>query len=259
MDASTAIAEVSSDLAGLPVFLAGSLVAEEAYGLSNAHDDADVFCSTEPSLFVSVTTLLSKGYTFGERFERVWYRWIRYGFKKWHTNSIKLTSPSGIEVNMVFKLQDGHPTTSLSQVLESFDFGLLGVGYDLETGTYRDQRSFLFPHLDINGPLPLMFNKRVNWKKGMFSQYNGLREMGRYAKYTQYGYDMSAVKGDLLEGYWNGAAYAHSTGDEEKGKLGTIYETAALLIEDDEIDTLLVHSKEILYMDSLDEIMEALE
>lgn len=259
MDASAIIAEVSLPLRGLPVYLAGSLVAEETYGLKNAHDDVDVFCSTEQVLFVAVQRLLDNHFMFDGRAERVWARWIRYGFKRWHTNSIKLISPMGNEVNMVFKLVDGHPTTSLGQVLESFDFGLLGVGYDLETGQRRDMREYLFPGEDPNGPLPLMPNKRANWRMGFISQYNGIRESGRYAKYARYGYDLSAVKDDLVTGYWAAASYHATTGNEDKEKLGRIYETTAILIEDDEVDKLYDASKEILYLDSLDQIMEALE
>lgn len=259
MDTKDIIAEVSAPLRGLPVFLAGSLVAEETYNLVNAHDDTDIFCSSEQSLFVSVERLLNYGYVFDDKFDRVWHRWVRYGFKKWHTNSIKLTSPLNNEVNLVFKKQGGQPTSTLAQVLESFDFGLLAVGYDLESGLRRDMRSYLFPDYDLAGPLPLMPNKRADWLSGFFSQYNGLRESGRYAKYHQYGYDMSAVKDDLLTGYWAAARYYAGTGDADKQLLGQIYETTAILIEGDSIDKLREAGKEIPYLTALDQIMETLE
>jgi len=259
MDTSDIIDEVSAPLLGLPVYLAGSLAAEEAYSKINAHDDVDLFCSTEQVLFIAVQRLLSAGYTFKERFDRVWERWLRYGFKRWHTNSIKLISPAGNEVNVVYKLVDGHPTTSLGQVLESFDFGLLGVGYDLETKTKRDMREYLFPGLDPMGPLPFMPNKQQGWKHGFISQYNGLREPGRYAKYARYGYDMSAVKTDLIAGFWIAADYHSLSDKEDKAALGKIYEVTANLIEDDSFDKLFDASKKILFMDSLDLIMAELE
>ena len=68
---------------------------------------------------------------------------IKYGFKGWHTNSLKLyhaTPTYRVEVNLVYKLTDGHPTTSLAQVLESFDFGCLGLGLDCELNQWRDIR-----------------------------------------------------------------------------------------------------------------------
>lgn len=253
------IADVRTLLTGEPVFLAGSLVAEDVHGLTDAHSDVDLFCPTGEVLISTTRMLLDQGYTLDDRFERVWARWLRYGFKSWHTNSLRLMSPTGIETNMVYKKNNGHPTTSLSQVLESFDFGLLAVGYELESGEFRDLRSYLFPDHDPAGPLPLMPDKRSNWRRGFISQYNGLREAGRYAKYTVYGYDMSLVKDDLVTGYWAAAKYFADAFDEEKQQLGKIYEAIAEHIEDDNIDELSAASKIINYKDSLDQIMEALE
>lgn len=259
MTASAAIADVRTLLRGEPVFLAGSLVAEETYGMSNAHHDVDLFCPTGNVLISTGQKMLDHGYKFDDRFERVWARWLRYGFKTWHTNSLRLMSPNGVETNLVYKLSDGHPTTSLGQVIESFDFGLLGAGYDLESDTYRDMRAYLFPGMNPNGALPMMPNKRSNWRNGFISQYNGLRELGRYAKYHGYGYDMSAVKDDLATGYWAASSYLTGHFDPEKQQLGKIYEVAAIHIEDDNIDQLAEASKQMDYKDSLDTIMEALE
>lgn len=259
MTASALIADVRSQLAGEPVFLTGSLVAEEAYGKSNAHHDVDLFCPTMNVLISVGQRLLCNGYKLDSRFERVWHRWLRYGIKTWHTNSLRLMSPSGVETNLVFKLADGHPTTSLAQVIESFDFGLLGMGYDLETDTYRDMRGYLFPGVDPDGPLPLMPAKRDSWRNGFISQYNGLREVGRYTKYHGYGYDLSQVKDDLVVGYWQASAYHAGHFDAEKQQLGKIYEAIALKIEDDAIDELVEAAQQIDYNDPLDTIMEALE
>lgn len=262
MAASDIIAEVAAPVMGLPVFVAGSLVAEETYGLDGAHDDADLFCRTRETLIKAATLYEVAGYELADRGVRAMDRWMQYGFGKWHTNSVKLTHPTtGVEVNLVYKLQGGNPVDSLAAVLESFDFGLLGVGYDLSNGLIkRDMRSFLFPTVkDLDGPLPLMPNKRHAWRQGLISQYNGIRESGRYAKYAQYGYDMSLVKDDLVTGYYEAAAYYTQHDDEQKQLLGRIMETSAILIEDDEIDKLREAGKEILFMDELDQIMEALE
>ena len=259
MSAGAIIADVLALLKGEPVYLAGSLVAEETYGKSDSHHDVDLFCPTDQVLISVGQKLLCNGYKFDDRFDRVWARWLRYGFKKWHTNSLRLLSPAGVETNLVYKLVDGHPTTSLSQVIESFDFGLLAVGYDVEWNQRRDLRSYLFPGMDPDGPLPMMPNKRTNWRNGFISQYNGLREVGRYAKYHGYGYDLSLVKDDLVTGYYSAAAYMMSTFDEEKQKLGEIYNTIAIKMEDDEIDELAAAFQVLDFKDSLDQIMEALE
>ncbi len=263
MSASAKIADVCSTLAGEPVFLAGSLVAEEAYGLSNAHSDVDLFCPTQQVLISVAQKLLMLGWTLDDRFSRVWERWRLYGMKNWHTNSLRLSSPKGEEYNLVYKLTDGHPTTSLAQVLESFDFGLLGVGYDLKDGQRRDLRPYLFPtifsplHPEL--PLPMMPAKRANWRNGFISQYNGLREAGRYAKYAEYGYDLSLVKDDLVTGYYEAAAYLRGHFDAEKQQLGLIYEAIAQHIDNDRVADLIAASKKIDYNDELDVIMAALE
>lgn len=257
--AAAIIGDVRSLLAGDPVYLAGSLVAEHTYNKQNAHSDVDIFCPTGQVLIAAGQKMLDHGYTLDDRFVRVWERWLRMGFKTWHTNSLRLHSPGGIETNLVYKLADGHPTTSLSQVLESFDFGLLATGYDLESNRFHDLRGFLFPGMDPDGPLPMMPNKRANWRRGLISQYNGLREAGRYAKYHQYGYDLSLVKDDLVTGYYEAYLYHSNHFDKDKQLLGKIYEAIAHHIESDHVDELTLAAKQIDYKDSLDVIMEALE
>ena len=104
-----------------------------------------------------------------------------------------------------------------------------------------------------------MPNKRDNWRSGFISQYNGLREAGRYAKYHTYGYDMSLVRDDLLEGYFNAVAYLSQRDNPDKQLLAQIYEAIALAIEDENITELVEFGKKIPQLDSLDQIMEALE
>ena len=261
--ARAAIEEVQPAVAGLPVFITGSS-ASAAYlegPFSFAYEDVDIFCSTPQSLMAAAERLQRDGFLLKDRSERVYHRWIRYGFKGWHTNSLKLEHPSThIEVNLVFKMTDGHPATSLAQVIESFDFGLLTHGYDCETEAWRSMHEYLFPGLDINGPLPLLPNKRDAWRNGFISQYNALRQVGRYVKYIDYGYDMSSVKDDLLTGYREANLYLEQRDDnEEKVKLGIIYSSIANRMEADDIDELRKAGAEILFLDELDMIMEALE
>lgn len=262
MSAGSKINAVRSLLAGDPVFLAGSLVAEHEHGLRNAHSDIDIFCPTQQVLIATGQKLLCQGYTLDDKFKRVWARWLKYGMKGWHTNSLRIISPGGDETNLVYKLSDGHPTTSLSQVLESFDFGLLGVGWDLERDVFADLRPFLFPEWTGNDPmqpLPLMPKKRSDWRNGFISQYNGIREIGRYAKYHGYGYDMSLIKDDLTTGYWAAATYFSNSFEEDKRKLGQMYELIAKHIEFDNYTELEEAAKKIDYSDELDVIMAALE
>lgn len=263
MDAGVAIADVRTRLAGDPVFLAGSLVASETYGHADAWHDVDIFCPTPQVLIAVGQKLLGQGFTLDDRFSRTWFRWLRYGMKGWHTNSLRMQAPGGNEWNLVYKMTDGHPTTSLSQVLESFDFGLLGTGWDLERDSYHDLRSYLFPGLfdpaTHTEPLPMMPAKRANWRNGFISQYNGLREAGRYAKYAGYGYDLSLVKDDLVTGYRQAWLYYSNCFEAEKQQLGQIYMAIADHMDADNIDELAKATKLIDYNDSLDVIMAALE
>lgn len=253
-----AITEATGLLHGSPVFLAGSCVAAQTYG-NDGFSDVDLFVPTQQILISTIQTLLNHGYTLDERFDRVWHRWLRYGLKGWHTNSMRLHSRTDVETNVVYKIIDGHPTTSLAQVLESFDFGLLGSGYDLESGQYRDLRPYLFPGMDIDGPLPLMPSKREGWRGGFISQYNGLREAGRYAKYHGYGYDMSLVTDDLVTGYLKVASYHATSFDKDKQLLGEIYTKIAEYIEDEDVDGLTAAYSMLDYKDPLEQILEALE
>lgn len=259
MSTSAVIADVRQLTAGEPVYLTGSLVAADTYGMGNAYSDVDLFCPTFQVVVAMTQKLIDNGYTFADRFERVWWRWQRMGVKSWHTNSMRLMSPLGVETNLVYKIVDGHPTTSLAQVLESFDFGLLAVGYDMEQDQYRDLRGYLFPGMDPVGPLPMMPNKRENWRRGFISQYNGLRECGRYAKYHDYGYDLSLVKDDLVTGYYEASLYLSTHFDSDKQMLGNIYQAIGQHIELDNIEDLKLANKQIDYSDPLDKIMEALE
>ena len=267
--AAQAIDEVRLTLVGLPAYIAGSSVAAARYSniSDHAYDDVDVFCSTSNALISAIEKLQHAGWEINRRHQRVWDRWMKYGFKQWHTNSLKLEHPvSGIEVNVIYKLVDGHATTSLAQVIESFDFGLLAIGgWDLEHGTYHDMRSFLFPgntwetKTQESRALPMLPRRRTEWRNGFISRYNGLREVGRYVKYLDYGYDMSLIKDDLLTGYWAIAEYKSEADDAEAQQLAKVYESLATHIDGDNIDQLREASKEILFIDSLDAIMKSLE
>lgn len=256
-----AIAEAEALLRGRPVFIAGSCVAADVYSKGEeGFSDLDIFTPTEQVLISTVETLLHHGYTMDDRFSRVWHRWLKYGLKGWHTNSMRLFSKRDVETNVIYKIVDGHPTTTLGQVLESFDFGLLAVGYDLEQdSTFRDLRPYLFPGMDITGALPMLPGRRDAWRNGFISRYNGLREAARYGKYHGYGYDMSLVKDDMVSGYRMIASYKLRHEDDDSQTMGQIYSTLADRIEDDEVDELITSYKDLDFNDPLDEILAALE
>lgn len=262
IEARIALDIVAAPLTALPAFIAGSAVAAATNPLASdfAYDDVDVFVATPQTLISAAERLLHSGFELNDRYTRVYARWLKYGFKGWHTNSLKLQRTNGdIEVNLVFKQVDGHPTTSLAQVIESFDFGLLHSGYDCEQGTHRDLSDYLFPGQPKYGPLPLMPVRRDSWRNGFISQYQGLREAGRYVKYVDYGYDLSLVKDDLVTGYQMAELFYADRDKPEHKLLGQIYGKLASDIDLDMLDALRDFGGEIPFMDSLEQIMETLE
>lgn len=260
MTPATQIADVMQLLKGEPAVLVGSLVAAEAYGINNAHD-LDLFCPSSEALHSIAQKLMDQGYTLDPKFKRTWARWREFSVGRWHTNSLRLHSPKGVETNLVFKKIGGHPLTHVSDVVNSFDFGLLAMGYDLRDGAFEDHRAALFAGrgFDPLGPLPMMPRKRDSWVQGFFSKYNGLREAGRYAKYHQYGYDMSAVKQDLVTGYYEAEAHWLSMFEQEDQDLGKIYGHIAQLIDTDSIDEMLEADKELDYNNPVAAILATLE
>ena len=257
---SEAISSVHQLVTELPACIVGSSVAAETYGLPLGNEaDIDVFCFTPEAVMVTVQKLFSD-FDLTPRFERVWKRWLKYGMSNWHTLSIKLEHrKTGLTVNVVHKKVGRAPVSTLSQVLESFDFGLLAMGYDVELGTFHDMRSYMFPSLDPDGPLPLMHLRRDSWRNGFISEYQGLREMGRYSKYCGYGFDMSLVKQDLIEGYMNAATYLSERDNPQKQMLSKLYYSAADKIENDDLAALDQVSQMLPTLDSLDTLMDALE
>lgn len=256
-----AVDKVLHDTAGLPSFLTGSSAAAVVHGFDNAYSDIDLFVGNPGQYFMLVTHLLNHGYSIADsRFERMWSRHVQMGFNQWHTNSMRLLDDAtGTEVNVIYKRVDGHETTRLSQVIESFDFGLLGVGYETATGRFRDMRGYLFPDHNPDGPLPMMEYRVGTVGLGLMSQHIMLRTAGRYVRYHGYGYDMSEVKPTLVQGYANYALYKANRTKEEDLALGEIAQRIGVSIDNDDFDQLIEMEQLIPRADGLDEILAALE
>ena len=268
LPADVSIQQLLDDMKGLRTFMAGSSVAALCSNRPYCYNDIDLFTPNTAMYYVTVQRLLDMGYEFvDKKFHKVWLRHKHYGTNGWHTNSMKLIAPMGYEVNVIYKRVDGHEITRLSQVLESFDFGLLGVGIETETGNKYDMRSYFFPdkaatahehNWDI--PLPLLPYREEGLSQGYMSEYIMLRTPGRYARYAHtYGYDLSLVKPVLVEGYVNYASYKLDRSKKEDLTLGRIAEAIARHIEDDEFLELVKFEKSLPVSDGLDQIMAGLE
>lgn len=263
--AAEAVELVVAQAKGLRCYLTGSAAAAAAKALDGipgfdfAYSDVDLFVGSENEWVRSIQYLVDHGYTFDERMEMLWYRVLHYGTHGWHTNSMRLASPEGIEVNLIFKTIGRHPTNSMSQVIETFDFGLLSMGWETEDGTYRDARHYQFPGMDPNGPLPLLPWRRESVQQGHFREHQGLRTFGRAARYfDKYGYSGDLVIPDLILGYHNAADYYSNRTDPEKILLGNMYRQVAILLDDRDWPQLTKAADALPKMDTLDEIYELL-
>lgn len=261
--APSAVQKVLYDAAGLPVYLTGSSVSAIVYDKPFAYTDVDLFAPSDVAYAAAIATLLNKGYAIeDDKFTKSWKRQLKIGVGKWHTNSMKLLDQhTGTEVNVVYKKVDGHQTTRLSQVLESFDFGLLAVGYEVENGKFYDMRSYFFgPGAHQRDALPLLPYREDHLSQGFMSQFIMLRTAGRYARYAhQYGYDLTLVKPVLVDGYRNYSSYKLDRTKDEDQTLGQIASAIAQHIEFDEFDELLKFEGDLPKADSIDEILASLE
>lgn len=246
--------------------IAGSAVAAEAYALSNAYDDIDVFAYGNSSLISIASILLSKGFTFASDNERMkWERWLSWDLNiGWRTNSIKLVGHvdprlDDYEVNVVYKTFEKQPVKRLSLVIESFDFGLLATGWDLRHGTWHDMRPYFFPGASTYISLPLLPDRQERWENGLVTQYTGIRQAGRAVKYMEYGYDLSQVVPTLIEGYRIAAGHHADHFDPEKVVLGEIYSRLADHLEDGEFDKIREADKLLPQWRDVDAILERLD
>lgn len=263
--AAQAVELVVGQARGLRCYLTGSAASaaikerDQIPGFTTAWSDVDLFVGSENEWVRAIQFLIDHGYTFGERMEMLWNRVLHFGTHGWHTNSMRLFNPEGIEVNLVYKTVGRHPTTSLSQVLETFDFGLLALGWETEDGTFRDARPYQFPGMDPNGPLPILPWRREQIKQGHFREHQGLRTFGRATRYfDDYGYDGSLVLPDLIDGYHAAAEYYSNRMETEKIQLGQMYRKIAFLLEDQDWDKLREATALLPSMNVMDELYELL-
>lgn len=259
--ASDAVNLVVDQAKGLRCYLTGSSAASAVKardgiaGFEDCYSDVDLFVGSENEWVRSIQFLIDRGYTFGPRMEMMWTRVLHFGTHGWHTNSMKLHNPEGVEVNLIYKTVARKPVASLSQVIETFDFGLLALGWETETGIYRDMRPYMFGDVDLNGPLPVLPWRKEQIEQGHFREHQGLRMFGRAARYfLDYGYDDTLVRPVLVEGYQNAASYYKDRIEPEKIRLGEIYQAVSFLMEDGDWTQVKAAADLLPKADELDEL-----
>ena len=104
MDAAEAIALVRPLVDGEPVVLAGSAVTAKVYGKRGAEmfNDVDVFVRSQIQLGQLTERLLQYGAVLPPKDRVKWRRWQRWG-ADWKTNTIRVETKEGVEVNLTYK------------------------------------------------------------------------------------------------------------------------------------------------------------
>ena len=184
---------------------------------------------------------------------------MRFGMSNRWTNTIHLTNEQW-DMNLTYKSYEGRPVSSLPQVIETFDWGLLAMGYDLRTGRFFDFRPTYYPDEDWNR-LPMMDERMARWSEGLIMPYTGIRQAGRYHKYHhRYGYDLSGVKDVLRTGYEIAGSYhTDNEWDAEKQTLGQIFLRLGEAVAKDDWKTLAEADNALPVHRDLDEFLERID
>lgn len=242
------------------VCIAGSLPAAVWYGKPQAWGDVDVFAYNSFELVRTTESLLHRGWELStEKDHANWRRWMRFGVNPRFNNTIHLNNGEW-DINITGKTFEGYPVRSLVQTLETFDFGLLALGYDMRRGTFTDQRLAWFPGENWY-QLPMLEERHARWSDGLLVPYTGIRQAGRYHKYAhRYGYDLSLVKPALVQGYEIAAAYAASKDWSDKDqKLAVIYSRLAEAVSTDDWTELAEVDNSLPLHNDLDDLLRRLD
>lgn len=239
MPAQQAVGYLRSHLGGRPgTCLVGSLVGADVNG-KDGWADGDVFCFSPGALMAAGQYMLDHGAVLDEQEQRKWNRWLLMGMGDWHTNSIRMELLNGIEVNLVYKTVGRVPLTSLMQVLESFDFGYVAMGWDLERGTFHDGREFWFGKGYDPESLGFLPHREWQWLNATIGRFTGIRQPQRWAKFADRGYDMRPSQKPLADGLRITAAHYTTKDDPEYRAYAPLYLGIADLVEDYDIPALL--------------------
>jgi hypothetical protein len=228
-----------TEFAGFNATAAGSYVSAMEYDKPDAWGDVDIFAHNQFELVHMVADALTRDWEFAtDKDSKIWNRWMRFGMSNYRTNTIHLSNGQW-DMNLTYKTYEGHPVGSLPQVIETFDWGLLAMGYDLRARRFLDFRSTYFMDYDWN-QLPMMDERMARWSAGLIVPYTGIRQAGRYHKYAHtYGYDLTLVKPVLSQGYEIAGVYhSENQWDTDKQTLGQIFLRLGEAVASDDWDTL---------------------
>ena len=210
-----------------------------------AYSDVDIFHPSMESLSINLSILLNAGAAPLEHKDlRILRKWERRGTNGWKTNSIRVVTNQKVEVNLVYKTIDKHPLRTPLEQVQSFDFSMLGVSYDLRTWERRDLGTYFWPDGQDN-KYCLFEDREEQWLNAEVGIFTGLRQADRYARYVERGYNLDAAVTPLVQGYRTTGPHYLEQYDKELLLTGDTYLNLAQLIEDHDIDGLRQAYKEL--------------
>jgi hypothetical protein len=241
---------------GFNASAAGSFVSALHYNKPDAWGDVDLFAHNQFELVRMVEFALNHDWEFAsDKDRKTWNRWMRFGISNFRTNTIHLSNGRW-DANLTYKSYEGNAVRSLPQVIETFDWGLLAMGYDLRSGRFFDFRPTYFMNENWSR-LPMMDERMTRWSQGLIVPYTGIRQAGRYHKYAhRYGYDLSACKQVLAQGYEiAGDYYLGNEYEPDKQVLGQIFLRLGEAIVSDDWPTLAEADNNLPMHRELDEFL----
>lgn len=149
------------------------------------------------------TILLMRGYTPLNQREEIRNRRVDVaGQPRWVTNSVRLMSPYGFEVNLINKLSNGNAMHDPIDVLKTFDWAWLTIAaWDLRTGGLISLQAALEDYFDtFDQEFTLLMSRLSDFEDGIMSQYIMLRQMPRLAKFMKGFEEAHQDLSDLIAG-----------------------------------------------------------
>lgn len=262
MDAAEAIALVRPLLDGEPVVLAGSAVTAQVYDKrgDEMYNDVDGFVRSQVQLGQLTERALENGAVLPPKELVKWRRWLRYG-ADWKTNTIRVITKEGVELNLTYKKEGMQPIRFPHEVCGSFDIGHSAVAiYGLNWDYLHDFREGLFPWAPDLENLGLIMTRQEGFADGFIGKHLGPRQGPRIGVHGTRGYTMTVLREEMIQGYTVAAENYLMSFDQDSDEwlLAQIYLQYVELAEQSDWQR-LAEAKKWVYEDDLATLLRKLD
>ena len=220
--------------------------------------DLDFFHTGKAALNQSIAMLEQRGAVpLDRKEERKLRRWQVRDMDSFHTQSLRLLTIDGVEINLVYKEENGRPLRRPVEIVDSFDFSNVSNAMSMRTGQWYDLAEVYWPGKDPDHVV-LFPHRLEQWLLGNVTQHTGVRQGQRYASNIVKHWDMIRCKAPLVQGYGlvaQGYRDDHPDSDEHM-KFAAVYDVIRILIEADDIDGLLALYEDVTPQTTIDVLYE---